>query len=545
MLEYIFPKEIISKQDVSVSENFFSCRDVQVVVSDVPSIVIREKGFIVLDFGKEMCGRLHILALNNSNGEIHVRLGESVAECYAELGQNEAGNYHSLRDCKLPIVSNADITTNESGFRFARIDVLSGGDFRIRSVFVESKHFVKEEEGYFISNDETVNQIYEVAKHTLSLCIQNGVVWDGVKRDRLVWIGDFHPELLSITCAYGDIDEIENVLNIGETYVEKNAWINYIPAYSAWWIICLNDYYRYYGKKAYIVSKIPSMKKILAAFDSIISSDGSISYAHSSLQYYTHNEFFLDWPTNYKKDSYYGWISVIIHACREAKKLLTELGEDLTLVDSMLARLLKNPTADSDYKQVEALQFLVGRKDAEATKNALLKDGAKGMTGFMGYYILTAAALSGGGEAVLPMIKDFYGGMIKMGATSFWEDFDVEWLKDLPQGVDGIPKKGQKNIHRDYGQYCYKGLRHSLCHGWTSGVLAFFIRTVLGVQPIAPGSKKIQIKPNLLGLTSVEGRVPTPYGNIYVKHTLLNGEIKSEITVPQGIKVCNDETDIY
>ena len=201
MLEYIFSKEIISKQDVSVSENFFSCRDVQVVVSDVPSIVIREKGFIVLDFGKEMCGRLHILAVGNSNGEIHVRLGESVAECYAELGENEAGNYHSLRDCKLPIVSNADITTNESGFRFARIDVLSGGDFRIRSVFVESKRFVKEEEGYFISNDETVNQIYEVAKHTLSLCIQNGVVWDGVKRDRLVWIGDFHPELLSITTS--------------------------------------------------------------------------------------------------------------------------------------------------------------------------------------------------------------------------------------------------------------------------------------------------------------------------------------------------------
>ena len=100
----------------------------------------------------------------------------------------------------------------------------------------------------------------------------------------------------------------------------------------------------------------------MSAFDSIISSDGSISYAHSSLQYYTHNEFFLDWPTNYKKDSYYGWISVIIHACREAKKLLTEFGEDVTLVDSMLARLLKNPTADSDYKQVEALQFLVGRK---------------------------------------------------------------------------------------------------------------------------------------------------------------------------------------
>ena len=445
----------------------------------------------------------------------------------------------------MPVVSNADLTTNESGFRFARIDVLSNEPFRVRNVFVESKRFVKENEGYFISNDTTINQIYEAAKQTLSLCIQNGVVWDGVKRDRVVWIGDFHPELLSIACVYGDIEEIERVLNIGERYVEKNAWINYIPAYSAWWIICLNEHYRYYGKKAYVASKIPCIKTILTTFDSIILSDGSISYKHSPLQYYTHNEFFLDWPTNYKEDSYYGWVSVVIHACREAKKLLAELGEDTTLVDGMLTRLLKNRTSDSRYKQVEALQFLVGRKDAEVAKNALLKGGAKGMTGFMGYYILTAATLSGGGEDVLPIMKDFYGGMLKMGATSFWEDFDVEWLKDLPQGVEEIPQKDKKNIHRDYGQYCYKGLRHSLCHGWTSGVIAFLIRTVLGVQPIEPGSKKIQIKPNLLGLTSVEGCVPTPQGNIYVKHTQLNGEIKSEIKVPQGIEVCNNETNIY
>lgn len=62
----------------------------------------------------------------------------------------------------------------------------------------------------------------------------------------------------------------------------------------------------------------------------------------------------------------------------------------------------------------------------------------------------------------------------------------MEWLNDLPQGVEGIPQKDKKNIHRDYGQYCYKGLRHSLCHGWTAGALAFLVRTILGVQPISP-----------------------------------------------------------
>ncbi|MBO5737520.1 MAG: hypothetical protein J6S04_06900 [Clostridia bacterium] len=545
MLEQVFVKNVISKQDTTVREELYACRDIQVIMSDVPNIVIEEKGFVVVDFGQEMCGRLHVLSVNNAEGEIRVRLGESVAECYAELGEFEAGNYHSVRDCRLPALSNADVTTSESGFRFARIDVLSGGTFHIRNLYVESKRFALENEGYFVSNDETVNRIYEVAKHTLSLCIQNGVVWDGIKRDRTVWTGDFHPELLSITSVYGCIPEIENSLDIGETYVAKGAWINYVPAYSAWWVICLNDYYRYYGKAGYVGGKIASVKKILSMFASIVLSDGTIDYGNAASQYYTNHKFFLDWPTNETEDSYYGWISLLIHACREAKKLLLAFDEDVALADDLLRRLLKNEVVDSAYKQVEALQFLTGRKEGGAVKDALLKDGANGMTGFMGYYILTAAAAAGGGNAVLPMLKDFYGGMLQMGATSFWEDFDVQWLKGIPQDVAGVPQDGQKNIHRDYGQFCYKGLRHSLCHGWTSGVLAFFVRTVLGVKPITPGGSKIQIKPNLIGLTSVEGRVPTLYGDIYVKHTVVNGEVFSEVTLPQGVEICNEETDIY
>ena len=545
MLEQVFVKNVISTHSAKVRDELYSCRDIQVIMSDTPNIVIEKKGFVIIDFGKELCGRLHILSVDNPEGEIRVRFGESVAECYAELGENEAGNYHSVRDMKMPALSNADLSTSESGFRFARIDLISGDVFQIRNLYAESKRFTLDKEGYFLSSDERVNQIYEVAKHTLSLCIQNGVVWDGVKRDRAVWTGDFHPELLAIASVYGCIPEIENVLNVGETYVAKNAWVNYIPAYSAWWLVCLNEYYRYYRKETYVAGKLASVKKILSMFDSIVLSDGSIDYGNASSQFFTNHKFFLDWPTNGQDDSYYGWISLLIHACREARKLLLEFDEDVTLADALLARLLKNGVVDSAYKQVEALQFLTGRKDAGAVKDALLAGGAKGMTGFMGYYILTAAAAAGGKEEVLAMMKDFYGGMLQMGATSFWEDFDVEWLKDNPQGVDGIPEQGKKNIHRDYGQFCYQGLRHSLCHGWTSGVLAFFVRTILGIKPLTPGGKKVQVKPNLLGLTSAEGRVPTLYGDIYVKHTVLNGEIISEIELPQGIELCDEVVEAY
>lgn len=58
--------------------------------------------------------------------------------------------------------------------------------------------------------------------------------------------------------------------------------------------------------------------------------------------------------------------------------------------------------------------------------------------------------------------------MLDMGATTFWEDFDMDWMENAAR-IDQIVPAGKKDIHGDYGAYCYRGFRHSLCHGWASG----------------------------------------------------------------------------
>ena len=64
--------------------------------------------------------------------------------------------------------------------------------------------------------------------------------------------------------------------------------------------------------------------------------------------------------------------------------------------------------------------------------------------------------------------------MLSRGATTFWEDFDISWL-DGSGRIDEIPDPEKKDLHADYGRFCYKGLRHSLCHGW-SAVPAYVLR---------------------------------------------------------------------
>ena len=62
--------------------------------------------------------------------------------------------------------------------------------------------------------------------------------------------------------------------------------------------------------------------------------------------------------------------------------------------------------------------------------------------------------------------------MLAVGATTFFEDFDLKW-RQHSSVLDELPDIGQKDIHGDFGAHCYVGFRHSLCHGWASGVIAF------------------------------------------------------------------------
>ena len=125
-----------------------------------------------------------------------------------------------------------------------------------------------------------------------------------------------------------------------------------------------------------------------------------------------------------------------------------------------------------------------------------------------------------------------------MGATSFWEHFDLAWISGdkKPTRIDEWPIDGQLCIHRDFGDHCYKGFRHSLCHAWASGPAPWMTRNILGVTPTAPGFRKVRVQPNLPGMKWASGIVPTPHGPIEITHERgTGGKIKSRIKLPKGV----------
>ncbi|MBQ7654332.1 MAG: hypothetical protein IJS17_04595 [Clostridia bacterium] len=137
----------------------------------------------------------------------------------------------------------------------------------------------------------------------------------------------------------------------------------------------------------------------------------------------------------------------------------------------------------------------------------------------------------------LKSLKDYYGGMLDKGATTFWEDFDIDWI-DNSTRIDEFPQENKRDIHGDFGRYCYVGYRHSLCHGWSSAPSAFLMEKVLGVTILKPGCKELSIKANLGDLSYAKGEYPTPYGNIIISHKkLADGSIETKISAPEEIKI--------
>jgi hypothetical protein len=137
----------------------------------------------------------------------------------------------------------------------------------------------------------------------------------------------------------------------------------------------------------------------------------------------------------------------------------------------------------------------------------------------------------------MQIITDFWGAMLDLGATTFWENFNYS-DRNNASPIDKLPADGKFDIHADGGNYCYVGLRASLCHGWASGPTSWLTAHVLGIQVAKPGSKVIRVKPNLGNLNYAEGTFPTPYGPLYVKHTKQpDGTVKSKIKPPKGVKI--------
>ncbi len=493
---------------------------------------------ILLDFGAEFHGGVRLEARDLTPGEnsvgksvrVRVRYGESADEAMAEPGEKGAVNEHSVRDIIVNVPWLGAIEIGESAFRFVRLDLVDP-DTKICFDSIRGVFTYRDipQIGSFRCSDERLNAIWATAAYTQLLTMQN-YVFEGAKRDRLVWYGDFNPQTMTTLNVFGAPQVLRDTLGrYAETVWPLPNYMNGFPNYSLWWLISVSDFYRYSGdldevkaRSAYVFGLFDQIKKQVAE-------NGEAGF----------DAEFLDWPTADNKPALRaGTHALFTIAVERVKEIAEAVGNDRVKEEAelLLTKLHGFIPDNVGNKQAAALMTLAGLEDpAKPNVEVVAKNGGENFSTFYGYYMLEALAAGGQKQVALDVIREYWGKMIDVGATTFWEDFDLKWLENSGR-IDELTPPGKKSLHGDHGAYCYIGFRHSLCHGWASGPAAWLSRHVLGVTPAEPGFKKVKIDPFLGDLDWAEGTIPTPTGYIKIRcDKNPDGTIKtdvSEVTLP-------------
>ena len=492
---------------------------------------------LILDFGREIQGGIELVTtISNKNppGRVRIRFGESVSETMSDVGSQGATNDHAMRDFVVAVPWLGRLEVGNSGFRFVRIDLVDpDAQIEIKEISAIFNYRDIPYLGSFTCNDQRLNQIWMTGAYTVHLNMQE-YLWDGIKRDRLVWVGDMHPEVMTINSVFGANEVVPKSLDLARDLTPLPNWMNGISSYSMWWILIQRDWYYYQGNLDYLKQQQSYLVSLLKHLATKIDDTGKETLDGGR---------FLDWPSSGNPEAIHaGLQAMMIMTFRAGAELCEVLGdrEAVGLCHASLEKLRKHVPAMAGSKQAAALLGMSGLVDPKtANSEVLAKDGVHKMSTFYGYYMLNARAMAGDYQGAIDNIREYWGSMLDLGATTFWEDFDIDWLKNAAR-IDEVVPQGKVDVHASYGGYCYNQFRHSFCHGWASGPTSWLTQYVLGGECGGARLQAHQDQPHLGDLQWAKGTFPTPFGVVKIAHQKMpDGTVNTTVDAPKGVMIQN------
>ena len=243
--KYVMPCRVVVAENTEDADNLLIKSSMQAGFKSVNCTKIKQGGYVLLDFGIELCGGVAVTVRSTSvkypdYAKCRIVFGESVMEALSTINVKNATNDHAVRDEILTVSELSTLYFGRTGFRFVKLEAVHG-DITVKKVRAETDIKDIEYKGSFRSSDELLNKIWQTGAYTVHLNMHD-YVWDGVKRDRLVWIGDTNPEIATIKSVFGYDESVPNSLDFVKEENLPSEWMVY-PSYSMWWII---DHYEWY-----------------------------------------------------------------------------------------------------------------------------------------------------------------------------------------------------------------------------------------------------------------------------------------------------------
>ena len=463
-------------------------------------------GGTLYDFGRETFGYLKVKGLK---GRVSIYYGESAEEALDK------------ERCETLDVLCEGGRLDSKAFRYVNIEKEDGAVYDEVLMDYEYNPTTVPDgmpSGSFRCSDEEINRIWEVAAYTMDLTTREFFM-DGIKRDRWTWSGDAIQSYLMNYYLRFDTECVKRTIRQLRGKDPVTAHVNTIMDYTFYWFKSIADYYAYTADRAFLAEMWPKMVSLMDYVLGRVNADGMAEGRADDW-------IFVDW-TDFPmhKRGTLAFEQILLWKALETMRAIADLlGTDWHMTSKRVEALRQNIDKTfwdggrhaylhaiedgqlnpqvTKFPNIFAIiyDFAADAEKALIANHVLLNPDVPAITTpYMRFYELEALCQTGHHADVLHQLKAYWGGMLRLGATTFWEKYNP-----AEQGTDHLAMYG-----RPYGK--------SLCHAWGASPLYIIGKYMLGVRPTQPGYAAYEVRPTLAGLQWMKGDVPTPFGLIHVE----------------------------
>lgn len=493
-------REVKIVADANAFQGFKAVEDGD--INDLYSKSFKKKKEVIVDFGKHLVGNVSfkikdigpmqdaVLRFKVTFGEIPSDLGLPVEPYTGSLSRGW------MQDFQCDVSYDGCYTFNRRiTARYMKIEAVGTSiysDFCFDNITFEATTSAGKSKAQLASTTPQIfKDIARVSENTLKDCMQ-GVFEDGPKRDQRLWMGDLYLEALANTASFKEYNVTKRCLyllaglanpdngllysNMVE-YPKPHAQQTFFVDYALSYILTLNDYLKATGDTETARDLWPVVKNQI---NTILAKaiDKNHLYANTGYQYkgMMVSIVFFDWAP-VTLDNHAAIQGLLAHSIDCAYNIAKVIGktDDVKAYPATAKQLRKaGYKAYWDAKK----QIVVSGKERQesytATSWAVLGDLIKGNeaqkairnvmqsntaikpgTPYANHFLVAAMLHCGMNSEAKKYVEDYWGGMVRLGADTFWEYY--------------VP---DNHLFSSYNGYT---LLNSYCHAWSCTPIYFIV----------------------------------------------------------------------
>lgn len=397
------------------------------------------------------------------------------------------------------------------------------------------------------TSDPTLRDIWQISENSLRACMHE-TYEDCPFYEQLQYAMDTRAEILFTYNVAADdrlgrqaIDDFARSQRadglINSCYPAYKP--NVIPQFSIYFVLMLHDHMMYFGDKKLVRTYLPYAERVLNFFEDLIDERDMVGQIPGASTLGSCYWGFVDWAK--------GWELGVPPAGQAGPLTMDSLMYCMALQAAAdLAAFIGRRDQSEEYRR-QAERLRCGIRTHCTGKDGMLQDGPG--QDFYSQHVQVFAALTDTltgpaaktalartlndpeiPECTVAMGYYLFRALAKTGLYAHTDVLWNKWRKMLEQHLTTC-------VESD-GSYA-----RSDCHAWGAVALYELPAVVLGIRPAKPGYEAVVFDPVPGYLTWAKGQVITPKGLISASWIIEDGQIKKEISLPEGLLLAESTTE--